>query len=122
MTQNRDLKLDTVSHDLQVKAYDLQLVNDVDSTAQRLKVRLKFFFTEWFLNRTAGVPYLQSILEKGSDIQQVENILKTVIIETPRVIQLTSFTLDYNNFSRQLIVDFSVLTDDGPIVFNEVLP
>lgn len=122
MTQNRDLKLDTLIHDLQIKAYDLQLVDDIDSTAQRLKVRLKFFFTEWFLDRSSGVPYLQDILEKGPDMQLVENIFKTVILETPRVLQLTSFSLDYDNFSRRLIVTFSVLTDDGPIIFNEVLP
>jgi hypothetical protein len=122
MTENRDLKLDTLTHDLQIARYDLQLVDNIGSTAQRLKVRLKFFLTEWFLDRRSGVPYLQEILEKSPDLQYVENIFKTVILTTPRVIQLTSFSLDYDNLTRRLIVTFSVLTDDGEIIFNEVLP
>lgn len=122
MTENRDLKLGTLTHDLQIEKYDLQFADELAGTAQRLKIRLKFFLTEWFLNRTSGVPYYESVLQKAPDLQYVENILKTTILETPRVIQLTSFSLDYDNTIRRLIVNFSVLTDDGDIVFNEVLP
>ena len=122
MTENRDLKLDTLIHDLQINKYDFQIVDDIDATAQRIKVRLLFFFTEWFLDRSQGIPYLQDILEKAPDLQKVENILKTVILTTPRVIQLNSFTLDYDNLTRRLSVTFEALTDDGVLTFNEVLP
>lgn len=122
MTQNRDLRLDTLIHDLKINKYDLSLVDDLESTAQRLKVRLLFFLTEWFLDREQGIPYLQDILQKAPDLQKVENIIKTVILTTPRVIQLNSFSLDYDNLTRKLIVEFNALTDDGDLTFSGVLP
>lgn len=122
MTQNRDLRLDTLIHDLKINKYDLSLVDDLESTAQRLKVRLLFFLTEWFLDRQQGIPYLQDILQKAPDLQKVENIIKTVILTTPRVIQLQSFSLDYDNLTRKLIVEFNALTDDGDLTFSGVLP
>jgi len=122
MTENRDLKLDVLTHDLTVEKYDLNLVDDLAATAQRIKIRLKFFLKEWFLERSVGVPYYESVLEKAPDLPYVENILKTTILETPRVLTLTSFSLDYDNFTRRLIINFGVLTEDGDLVFNEVLP
>jgi len=116
-----DLQLDTQSHDLIVANYDLQLNTGLSLVQQRLKQSLIFFLGEWYLDVTDGVPYYQDILIKSPVRITVESILKTTIIETPGVLELTSFELEYTPASRELHLDFRVKTEFGDLELSEVL-
>lgn len=104
------------NNDLVVEGGQLKLVKDGEETVQHVRTRLLFYFNEWFLNRLAGVPYFEQIFVKPVNLANVESILKTVILRTPNVLRLNSFTLEYTGASeRRLNVFFSAETTYGTI-------
>lgn len=119
MTTNRDLLLDLKTHDLMREKFDLKITDGVFATRQRLKIRLKLFLREWFLNQDAGIPYYDAVFVKNPDLFLIESVLKSAILSTPRVLSITSFEVDLNNATRVLFINFSVSTSDGAI--NDVM-
>lgn len=116
-----DLKLNEITHDLEVVNYDLALNNGNELVRQRLKQSLWFFLGEWYLDVTDGVPYYRDIFIKSPVQITVESILKTTILETPDVLELTEFSLEYENTTRQLSLTFTVKTTFGTLTMSEEL-
>lgn len=115
------MQLNNDTHDLQVVNYDLALNTGNALVQQRLKQSLWFFLGEWYLDVTDGVPYYQDILVKAPVQITVESILKSTILETPDVLELTQFDLTYENDTRRLFLDFTVNTTFGSVTINEEL-
>lgn len=92
-------------------AGDLERVNGrfvrVDSTAQRLQTRLRILLGEWWLDRNAGVPYLEQIVGRGS-IAHVRQILRERILATEGVTTLDELQLRLDRATRVLTVTFAV--------------
>lgn len=109
----KDLKLDTITHDLQIDNFDLSLVTGIDRVVQDLKVRLWVFLNEWFLDTSIGMPFYQDILIKNPDLNSIEAIIKEKIIETEDVNEIVSFDLVYDSQTRKLSVTFEVNTSFG---------
>lgn len=119
----KDILLDTGTHDLQITGYDLSLVEGLDYIVQKLKIRLLFFAQEWFLDTREGVPYYDSVLVKNPNVPNIDTILKTVVLETLGVIELTSYQSTYDNALRKLTVVFQCRTDFGETgVLSETIP
>lgn len=122
MTQ---LKTDT-NNDLAIEGNKFVLTehNSDGEISQRIQQRLKFFYGEWFLDQTEGVPWFQAIFQKGTPPDIIEGILKDRIISTEGVETLNRFEpLDYTPATRQLKVVFDVTTINGNnLTINEVLP
>ena len=116
-----DLALSPTTHDLAVGPFDLALTDGLDAIAQRLRIRLRFFLGEWFLNIEAGLPFYQEILAKGTTRSRVEALLKSEILGTPGVTGLESFALSYDGFSRTATVTFSAKTTAGTLTINQEL-
>lgn len=123
MPTNTDLLLDKKSHDLVISKYDLHLVESTDATAQRLKVKLKIFLGEYFLNTLFGLPYYEQVFKKNPDLAAVEAQIKAAIKNTYDVKEILSFSMELDNAARSLYVNFAVRTLSGDtITMNEVLP
>ncbi len=116
-----DIKMNMTTNDLDITNFDLSLVDGIDQIKQKLKIRLQFFYGEWYLDTTKGVKYYEEILIKNPLFEKVSSILKTTILETPGVNELTSFTMNYVG-ERQLSVTFTVNTSSGTLTLSEVLP
>lgn len=115
-----DLKINEQTGDLEIGADgDLIIVTGLDAILQHLRIRLQFFRGEWFLDTRLGIPYFEEVLRKAPDLNVVESILRDAIRETPGVISITSFELDFEGVSRKLSLDFAALTDEGPLRFTE---
>lgn len=114
-----DLRLDPITHDLVLINYDLNLNTGLELMQQRLRQSLWFFLGEWFLDITDGVPYYRDILIKAPVRQTVESLLKQAILETPGVLSLEKFELQYFNGPRQLFLKFEARTYYGTAVLNE---
>lgn len=83
----------------------------VDSTAERLQTRLRILLGEWFLDRRAGVPYLEQVIGRAN-IGHVRQILRTRILATEGVRTLDRLDLVLDRQSRVLTVTFAV--NGGP--------
>ena len=107
-----DIKLDPQTHDIVIHN-DLSFVKDIDYVTQKLKLNLWFFLGEWFLETSKGIPYIQEIMGKDTNISQVEAIIKTEILRTPYVNELSKFDLTIDRAQRKMFITFTVNTDFG---------
>ena len=53
-----DLALNVDSWDLVFHNNDLLLIDNAERIGQQIKITLQFWFEEWFLDTTQGIPYL----------------------------------------------------------------
>lgn len=84
-----------------------------ESVAQRVKTRLYLLNGEWFLDTTAGVPYLQKIATKPADLAYAESVLKQTILQTDGVATISQWQADLNRNNRRLSVSCNVTTIYG---------
>lgn len=112
MTLGPDILLDPDTHDLDIVDGDLLLGADV---AQAVKIRLLAVRGEWFLDRTAGIPYYEQVLVKNPNLSHVDALFRQTIVETPGINQLLSFETDFDANTRTYTVTWSADTDEGEI-------
>jgi len=98
--------------------------NSDEEISYRLVQRLKFFFGEWFLDNSEGVPWIQIIFEKSTSPDIIEGILKDTIIGTEGVKTLDRWEpLQFDRATRDVQVVFDVTTINGnTLTINEALP
>lgn len=107
-----DLKLSADHWDLVVDI-DLSLVVDQPEVVQHIRQRLQTFLAEWFLDLSVGVPWFQQILGKVQYLSTVTTILKAVVVESPGVKEVTSFTVGEADAERTVRVDFTCILYSG---------
>lgn len=111
--------LDDTTKDLVIVNGDLTLTTGLDRVKQHLSQRFKLFFGEWFLDTERGVPYFQDIYRKNPDGDVVDATFKKVVTQTPGVVNLQEFSIDYDNATRSITVKLRALTVDGVIDYTE---
>lgn len=99
------LAIDQASNDLHLAADgNLALASDTLAVGQHVRQRLSTFEGEWFLDTTAGVPWLDEILGKAYDPALAESVVKAEILDTDGVTEITSFSVSFDRASRGLII------------------
>lgn len=107
-------------NDLSFVNGDLVLASGADAITQHVKIRLRFFLGEWFRNRQEGVDWYGKILVKNPNVGEVSALLSRVVRETPGVLSVDVFDLDYTPATRTMRVSFTALADTGaPLVFSD---
>ncbi len=118
-TDYQDLALDTQTHDLPEGGLSFVMASGDERVAQQLRIRLRFFLGEWFLDTTEGIPYYQQILLKNPDWDTVNSLIKTEVLSTPDVVELLSFKTEYAPYTRRYNIPFLVQTTYGVLEFEE---
>ena len=113
-----DLKLGS-DGDLVFENNDLVLVDGQEAIKQHLTMRLQEFLGEWFADSTVGVPWISEILIKNPSFLVVQEILKAVILDTPNITDIISFTFDLEN--REATLSTKVLSTNGIIDFSTAI-
>lgn len=115
-----DIALDPVTNDLVFQEFDLDLVDDTRQIMQNLAIRLRFIMGEWYLDINAGIPYYEEFFRKNPNQIQIESILKTEIVETLGIQELTSFEADFDKRLRIFSVKFSARSISGEELLKEL--
>lgn len=92
-------------HDLHLDGDgNLAICRNTEAVGQHARQRVMTYEGEWFLDTSAGVPWLQQILGKKPDVVQTlaEAVIKTEIMETAGVIGIDGLTLSYDRYVRKL--------------------
>lgn len=90
------------SNDIYVYAQgNIATARNLEALKQKIKQRLKLFYSEWFLDTTRGVPYFQNIL--GEDINQslAAQIITTEIQKEPDVTGVENVNFGLNDSTRK---------------------
>lgn len=105
--------------DLFLENGTVRLTNSLtEEVAQELFIRFRTWQSEWFLDPTVGIPYLQTILGQKTDIGIVAQIFRQVITTCPGVSQLNDFTVTRPDANRSITVTFSCTLTDGTVLLS----
>ena len=81
---------------------NLQVVEGAEAVGQHIRQRLKTYSGEWFLDTAAGVAWLDEVLGKNYDPSLAEALIKTEVLNTDGVTEITSFSANFNRERREL--------------------
>ena len=105
----KNLYLDITTKDLVLENFNLRLTKTAgEHLSQKIENRLKLVYGEFFANELLGLPYFTRILGKSVDIDDITVLFKQEILSIPEVVDILSFTLDFNSSTRELLINFKV--------------
>ena len=116
-----DLALNVDSWDLVFHNNDLMLIDNAERIGQQIKITLQFWFHEWFLDTTQGIPYLEHICVKNPNLQHIRQIFRNAIMSVDGVDSVTALTLSVNAKERILSVTYTANTSAGLLTRRELL-
>jgi hypothetical protein len=109
-----DLKIDSQTGDLDVSDNSLYVTNEgLESIAQRLRIRLRFFFREWVLDRSVGTKWFELVLRKDVDKFLADQEVRRVVLETPQIKIIDQWDSSVNASTREYDVTATVRTTLG---------
>ena len=116
-----DLALDVKEWDLLTANNDLLLIDNAERIAQQVCITLKFWLSEWFLNKNDGVPYLERIMVKNPNMSHIRQILRDKIMSVDGVDSVSALNLFLDKENRALSVTYEAYTSYGLVTGREVL-
>lgn len=105
-----DIKLNTTTHDILIDINTPVLTNERDTIDQKVKIELLFLFSEYFLDTTLGVPYIERIAIKNPELAQIEALIRNVILSVNNVISIEKLVIDFDRPARLLTIDCTYTT------------
>jgi hypothetical protein len=103
---------------LTVRNGEIVLVTGEEAIEQQLRLRLKFFLGEFFLDELQGIPYYREVFIKNPNLQLLRSIFTQAILSTPRIASVDSLELSIDGETRTLNLAFVATMDtDEELVF-----
>lgn len=118
MIEHFGLAIDQNTNDLYLDDDgNLAVSKGAQAVAEHVRQRLMTYQAEWFLDNTAGVPWLDQIMGKAYDSALSEALVKAEILNTDAVTEITSFSVGFLRMQRNLVIkDVEILTSYDVIV------
>ena len=116
-----DLAENIATGDLLLQNNDLTIIDNAERVAQQILITLRFWYGEWFLDTTQGVPYLEYILVKNPNENHIRQILTEAILSVEGVNTVDDMELDFDVRNRRMVVTYTATTDYGLLTRREVL-
>lgn len=111
-----DLLIDQITNDLVISDSDLKFTTKKEEElSQRLGIRLRTFETEWFINQSYGIPYLQQIISQARNKRDVDTIFISEIREEEGVNALSNYSSTWDKITREYSFTTDVTTSSGTI-------
>lgn len=91
-----------------------------DCVAQAVLTRLRLLRGEWFLDVTAGTPYVPLIFAKHTE-ETYDLALRECVLETQGVTGITEYESTMDGNTRKLTVSMKIDTAYGQAILQEVM-
>lgn len=82
-----------------------------DSIAQKIKIRLKWWASEWRFDKSQGLPFKEGLFIKNPDIDSFEMAVRDKIFEVEDVVEVKDVSISYSPKERIGKIAFTALTD-----------
>ena len=82
-----------------------------ESVAQKVRIRLQFFFAEWRLNPNQGTKWFEVILKKGTSDYNVNQEIQRRVLDTEGVRFMENFDFVRDAARRTFSCTFDIVTD-----------
>ena len=116
-----DIAMDINTNDIVLQDGDIMMIDNAERVAQQILITLRFWYGEWFLNTTDGVPYLEYILVKKPNMAHIRQILTEQIQSVEGVKAVTNMELTFDQRERHLLVEYTADTDYGLVTDKAIL-
>ena len=105
------------NYDLQIVDGDLPWIDGLDAVAQDATMTLRTFLEETPYDRSAGVPYLQVIFQKGVSLFAVRFIVVEVLLAVDLIDAVLELDLALDSATRSLAITgrLQALGEEFPI-------
>ncbi|MDD9238256.1 hypothetical protein PVM11_04950 [Enterobacter roggenkampii] len=91
---------------------DTWLINSPEAVAQAIKTRFLLWYGQWFIDTTAGTPWIQSVL--GKQKPEIYNMaIRQRILDTQGVDSISEFNTTVDSATRRVIFTATVNTIYG---------
>ena len=97
------------------------LKNSPEAVAQAVLTRLHLWKGEWFVDVSDGTPYMQDILGKRYQRKNPDSVIKSRILGTPGVTEITSYDSRFDGETRSFTVAATINTAYGAATISETL-
>ena len=114
----KTLKLDNSGDIVLNEKKELELVTSVEEVSQRLKIKLKTHFQEWFLDANFGVDWI-NLLGAGNK-SEIEFAIIEVLENDNAVEEIQEIDLRFEREQRIMTIDVVILLDVDEIINLEV--
>lgn len=94
----------------------ITFVSGLAGVAQLVRIAIRLFRGEWFLDLDAGVPYFQTILGKKYDAATLRAELVKAVVDVPGVAEILNITLEFDGATREASVSLALRTEFGDTV------
>lgn len=111
----RDFARDLTTGELVISKGDLAGVYESDAIVQDIKQYMQLFKGEWYLDQTAGVPYWEKVFVANPDLGALNAMFKSELEKVAGVRSVKSLSLNFKKATRELVVNFTVDTDNGEL-------
>jgi len=115
-----DFLLDPLTHDLDTRSLGMKVVSGAEAVIQNIRIKLKLWTGEWFMDTEAGTPYLEDILGKRISLAGALAAIRASIMEVDGVQTITRFEYQFNRQTRKLDFEFEVSTPYGNLELLKV--
>ena len=96
--------------------------NTDEEIAQRLRMRLKFFKDEWFLNSEHGLQYFEDILgSKNLDLNIIESIFREQILDVEGVREIVESSIDYDENEREVQYSVNIVSINNSVITENLV-
>jgi hypothetical protein len=106
--------------DLAIENGDVVVITGSDVIRQMWFIRVRTFLTEWVIDETKGVPYIQQIFSKTATPERVNQIFREVTLDTPGILTVESVAVEVTDAANRTIsvtVEATIEGDDN-LVFR----
>jgi hypothetical protein len=112
-----DLALDTFG-EVDFSQKGPYFIHGADAVAQHLRIRLRFYLGEWFLDTRVGIPFYTQIFVKNPNLAAINTVFRRAIVSTPGVEILERLDLALDSATRQLTLEFTAKLDGEDVARN----
>ena len=112
-----DLLLDD-NDELVIVNGDWAMATDKIGIKQLIKIKLRFFQGEWFLDLEAGIAFWTAIFIKNPSLVEVREIFRQALSDTPGVSNVITLDVQYTA-ARVITVVWQVQTDLGLLISGQ---
>lgn len=121
--------LDPTTWDITFPAGRLRMTTSpVEAAIQGALLKLQFWRGEWFLDVTQGVPYVDEVFVKPTNLPQLEALVRRILRTVPEIESVPVVSLSLERASRALTVEWEIVVggqlvtsaDYGPFVLGSI--
>lgn len=112
-----DILLDETTGDVVVENNTLKITQEgTESISQRLKIRLRFFFREWVLDRSKGTKWFEIVLKKNANKFSADAEIRKIVLGTPEIKSIENWNSSLDSALRTYELKFDVRTTAGETI------